>query len=497
MSAPLSLMKLSLTNLNSLSETEFVRLFGAVLEHSPRYAQAVAAGRPYASAEAVAGAFMQAALQGGPDAQMALIRANPDLAGKAAMSGEITAESASEQASAGLDRLNPDEYGEFHRLNVAYHARFDMPYIVCVREQTKASILRGAAERLEHTPGQERQTALYEIGRIARLRVLDLIGQDSAGQESAEEKEGGGQMTDTADRASVKVVLGQNTYGKADVRLFKVFREQARHEVRDVWVNVAMEGDFQAAHVLGDNSGLLATDTVRNTVYALAGDGLTSSVEEFGKVLVRHFVAAGPKVKSVRVQLTQHLWQRLTTSAGQEHDHAFSRLMPKHTAWVEGDGHTFTVTSGIDELFILKTTQSGWAGFLREEFTTLPDTKDRILATVVTAKWEYQLGEVDAEIDYDAVWQRVYDQLLATFGDHYSPSMQNTLYRMGEAILTVCPEISRIHFSFPNRHHIPYNLERFGLENNNTIFHANAEPYGLIEGWVERLSVERVSGDSA
>ncbi|WP_407572170.1 factor-independent urate hydroxylase [Deinococcus altitudinis] len=286
-------------------------------------------------------------------------------------------------------------------------------------------------------------------------------------------------MTQTA---KVKVVLGRNNYGKADVRLFKVFRDQARHEVKDVWVNVAMEGDFQAAHVLGDNTDLLATDTVRNTVYALAEDGLTSSVEEYGKVLIRHLVQAGPKVSHVRVSFTEHLWQR-TVSDGQEHDHSFSRLMPKHTAWVEGDGQSFTVMSGIDELFILKTTQSGWEGFLREGYTSLPDTNDRILATVVTAKWEYLPGEVD----YDVVWQRVYDQLLSTFGDHYSPSMQNTLYRMGEAILTRCPEISRIHFSFPNRHHIRYNLERFGLENPNTIFHADAEPYGLIEGWVERV----------
>ncbi len=179
MPAPLNLMKLSLPSLNALSETEFVRLFGPVLEHSPRYAQAVAAGRPYADAEAVAGAFIQAALQGGPEARMALIRAHPDLAGKAAMSGDLTAESASEQASAGLDRLTPEEYAEFHRLNAAYHVRFDMPYIVCVREHDKASILRGAAERLEHTPEQERQRSLYEIGRIARLRVLDLIGQES------------------------------------------------------------------------------------------------------------------------------------------------------------------------------------------------------------------------------------------------------------------------------------------------------------------------------
>jgi urate oxidase len=286
-------------------------------------------------------------------------------------------------------------------------------------------------------------------------------------------------MTDTA---KVKVVLGQNNYGKADVRLFKVFRDTARHEVKDVWVNVAMEGNFTAAHVSGDNSGLLATDTVRNTVYALAEEGLTSSIEDYGKVLIRHFVEAGPKVSRVSVKFTEHLWQR-TVSDGQEHDHAFSRLTPKHTATVEGDGESFTVTSGIDELFILKTTQSGWEGFLREQFTTLPDTDDRILATVVTAHWEYLPGTPD----YDALWRRVYAQLLSTFGDHYSRGMQHTLYRMGEAILSVCPEIARIHFSFPNRHHIPYNLERFGMKNAGTIFHADAEPFGLIEGWVERV----------
>ena len=169
---------LSLNDLNALPEDEFTQYLGGVLEHSPRYAQAVCAGRPYRSAEEVAAAFMGAAMRDTPEAQLALIRAHPDLAGKAALAGEVTAESASEQASAGLDRLTPDEYAEFHRLNAAYHAKFEMPYIVCVREHTKASILRGAADRLNNAPEQERQQALHEIGRIARLRVLDLIGPD-------------------------------------------------------------------------------------------------------------------------------------------------------------------------------------------------------------------------------------------------------------------------------------------------------------------------------
>lgn len=166
---------LPLSAVNALSETEFVRVFGGVLEHSPRYAREVARERPFSDAEEVAAAFAAAARSGTSSEQLLLIRAHPDLAGKAALAGTLTAESASEQASAGLSRLTPGEYAEFHRLNAAYHDRFDMPYIVCVREHTKESILAGAARRLGHTPEQERAAALHEIGRIARLRVLDLI----------------------------------------------------------------------------------------------------------------------------------------------------------------------------------------------------------------------------------------------------------------------------------------------------------------------------------
>lgn len=455
--------------INQLSPQAFLEHFARVLEHSPRYAEQAAQARPFSGFEALHQAFVNAIRADTPAAQLELIRAHPDLAGKASIAGEMTAESASEQASAGLNRLTPEEFAEFTRVNTAYRARFEMPYIVCVREHSKASILAGASERLEHDLPTERAKALEEIGKIARLRLRDLVED---GMEANPPKS--------------RIVLGQNNYGKADVRLFKVFRNQARHEVKDVWVDVAMIGDFTAAHTLGDNTDLLATDTVRNTVYALAKDGLTGSIEEFGKHLIRHFVQAGPKISSVRVKMTEHRWDRIqvANSAGKhlEHDHSFTRDVGKHTATIEGDGSSFTVTSGIDELFILKTTNSGWEGFLREQYTTLPDTNDRILATVVTAHWHY--NRVD--VDYDQVWAGVWQQILTTFTDHYSPSMQGTLYEMGKAVLERFPEIEKIHFSFPNKHHIRYNLERFGMENDNTIFHADAEPYGLIEGWVER-----------
>lgn len=477
--------RLRLEDLNDLSEGPFTAYFAGVLEHSPQYAAQVAAGRPYRDAGALAQAFAQAALSGNEAEQVALIRAHPDLAGKAALAGDLTPESAREQASAGLDRLSPAEYEEFHRLNAAYHARFGLPFVVCVREHDKASIFAAARERLSHTPEQERRAALHEIGRIARLRVLDLIEPSSppGATMTVPDPSAPVPASSASGAAPVRVRLGDNNYGKADVRLFKVFRDSPRHEIKDVWVRVGMRGDFGAAHEVGDNTDLVATDTVRNTIYALARDHLTGSVEEFGKALVRHFVQAGPRVDGAYATFTQHLWDRLP-APGQDggHDHAFARQMPKHTARVEGDGQNFTVESGIDELFILKTTQSGWAGFHRDAFTTLPETTDRILATTVTARWTYR---EDAP-DYDAVWARVYGTLLEVFPDHYSHSMQHTLYRLGEAVLTRCPEIERIHFSFPNRHHIPYDLGRFGLENPGVIFHADAEPYGVIEGWVER-----------
>lgn len=172
---------LTLTDVNALPLPEFVRRFGGVLEHSPRYAERVGQARPFGSVEELAAAFTQAVLADTPAEQLALIRAHPDLAGKAALAGEVTAESASEQASAGLDRLTPEEYAEFHRINAAYHDKFDMPYIVCVRENTKATIMRGAATRLQNSPEQERETALREIGKIARLRVLDLVRQEPQG----------------------------------------------------------------------------------------------------------------------------------------------------------------------------------------------------------------------------------------------------------------------------------------------------------------------------
>jgi urate oxidase len=274
-------------------------------------------------------------------------------------------------------------------------------------------------------------------------------------------------------------MLGEASYGKSAIRLVKVVRQRGQtplsgHELRDLTVDVALEGDFAHAYREGDNSDLIATDTMRNTVYALAKDDPIEHLETFARRLVEHFVAASPTVQRARVRIAEHPWARLG-----EHPHAFQRGHGGlRIAVVDGD----TVQAGIEDLLVLKTTDSGWEGFLRDRYTTLPETDDRILATVVSARWRYAHGE----IDYTAAWEDARQAILDTLGDHYSPSVQFTLNRMGEAVLAARPEIERIHLSLPNKHHLLYDLERFGLENRGEIFQATDEPFGLIEGTVVR-----------
>jgi urate oxidase len=273
-------------------------------------------------------------------------------------------------------------------------------------------------------------------------------------------------------------VLRQSNYGKSEVRLVKVVRGEVRHELSDVTVDVMLHGDFDAAHTEGDNSALIATDTMRNGVYVLAAKHDVSDLEGFGRALVEHFVQAGPTVARATVRLVEHPWARLG-----EHEHAFQRgAGGERVAVVSGDDHSVRFEAGVEGLEVLRTTGSGWSGFVRDDLTTLPETDDRILATAVSARWTYAEGG----IDYTAAWHAARDAILEAFGDHYSPSVQFTLRRMGRAVLKAVDAIERVHLSLPNRHHLLFDLSRFGLENPNEVFHATTEPYGLIEGTVER-----------
>jgi urate oxidase len=296
----------------------------------------------------------------------------------------------------------------------------------------------------------------------------------------------------------MEIVLSQAGYGKSEVRLVKVSRRPDGHDLVDLTVDVGLEGDFEAAYVDGDNTGLLATDTMRNVVYALAQEHPIDDIESFGARLVAHFLEAGPGVTRARVHIVEHPWLRLEVG-GRPHEHAFQRGSGgNRVATVvgeEGGAGEVQIEAGIDDLLVLKTTGSGWEGFLRDRYTSLPETSDRILATIITARWSYR----EREVDFGGSWRGVRQTILEAFSDHYSPSVQFTLHHMGQAVLNAHPEVERISFSLPNKHHLLYDLGRFGLDNENEIFHATNEPYGLIEGTVERSPGDGAAGpaDSA
>jgi urate oxidase len=270
------------------------------------------------------------------------------------------------------------------------------------------------------------------------------------------------------------VPLGANSYGKSEVRLVKVDRGDERHELRDLTVDVTLEGDFEAVHTEGDNTGLVATDTMRNVVYAFAAERPLDSLPAFGVALVEHFLDQ-PRVERATVRIREHPWERLPAP------HAFQRgAGGTRVQEVSGGPEGVLHSGGLEDLLVLRTAGSAFAGFDRDRFTTLPETDDRILATVVAARWDYR------DLPVEESWASTRDTLLDAFADHHSPSVQFTLYRMGEAVLERHADVERIHLTLPNRHHLPFDVSRFGVEDRGQVFHATTEPYGLIEATVER-----------
>ncbi len=278
------------------------------------------------------------------------------------------------------------------------------------------------------------------------------------------------------------IVLGRNQYGKAEVRLVHVDRSTPVHRIRDISVSSALRGDFTGAHIDGDNSRILATDAQKNTVYAFAREGGVGEIEEFGLRLARHFAGSTPWVTGARLEIEEYGWQRIEVD-GSGHDHAFSRTGGEYrTTAVTVDRDTPHVVSGIAGLIVLKSTGSEFRGFIRDRYTTLVETDDRVLATEITARWRY----TGADVEFGRLFPSIRATLLETFARVHSTALQQTLYAMGRAVLTAHAEVAEIRLSMPNRHHFPVDLTPFGLDNPNIVFHAADRPYGKIEGIVLR-----------
>lgn len=278
--------------------------------------------------------------------------------------------------------------------------------------------------------------------------------------------------------------LVDNAYGKSHVRLTKVTRLADRHELKEITADIQLRGAFDACYLAGDNTMVLPTDTMKNTVYALAARHPLDSIESFALFMTDHFLNH-PQVKhceSARVTLRESRWNRIDT-AGKPHPWAFeSAGNEQRCCTVHREREKVTILGGIENLLVLKTTDSAFVDFIRDEYTTLPDTADRIFATSVKATWAY----IDETQNWNAAYEAIRDAIVQTFAGHKSLAVQQTLYAMGEAALAACGAISEIEFQLPNQHRIPMNLQPLGIANTNEIFVTTSEPFGLICGTVRR-----------
>ena len=268
--------------------------------------------------------------------------------------------------------------------------------------------------------------------------------------------------------------LGENQYGKAEIRVMKVDRDEPRHVLHDLTVSVALAGDMDAVHLTGDNGAVLPTDTQKNTVYAFAREHGVDQVEDFASLLARHFVESQEAVHRATVTVDEHHWERLA-------DHSFARAgRETRTTTVVHDGAGATVRSGLRDLVLLSSTGSEFQGFATDAYTTLVETDDRILCTSVEARWRHTGPQADWRASYDAVRSA----LTTAFADTYSRSLQQTLYAMGARVVSTCHGVAEVRLRLPNVHHFLVDLEPFGLDNPGEVFHVDDRPYGLIEASV-------------
>jgi urate oxidase len=281
------------------------------------------------------------------------------------------------------------------------------------------------------------------------------------------------------------IELAENRYGKSRVRLMKVTRHDHGHDLREWTVQVLLRGDFETAHLDGDNSKILPTDTMKNTVYSLARTSKATSMENFAKELADFLLGRNLQVESASIRIESTLWKRLTVD-GEPHPSAFMRGSNElQTTSVErAQKGAFHVLSGLDNLVLLKTANSGFEGYIKDSLTTLPETKDRLFGTAVSAEWRY----TSANLTFDTVRTTLREVLLRTFANHDSKSVQQTLYAMAQSALEEVAEIDDIEIIMPNKHCLLVDLSRFGQDNPNEIFVPTDEPHGYIEARVRRKS---------
>lgn len=278
------------------------------------------------------------------------------------------------------------------------------------------------------------------------------------------------------------IILGDFQYGKAESRVVRIYRDQARHEIRDLNVTTALRGPFAPAYLAGDQSNVLPTDTQKNTAFAFAKSKGIESIEKFGLELARHFVQDVEPVEGARIEIEEYAWERAVVD-GVEHDHTWLRKGQEiRTAAITVDASGEHVVGGFKDLVLLKSTGSEFAGFLVDEYTTLQETHDRVMATSLVAKWRF----TSVDVPWDEVYVGIKHLMVKEFATLQSLALQQTLWHMGKAVLEAYPFIAEIRLTAPNKHHFVVDLSPFDLENPGEVFIAADRPYGLIEATILR-----------
>jgi urate oxidase len=278
-------------------------------------------------------------------------------------------------------------------------------------------------------------------------------------------------------------LLVENRYGKSRVRLVKAIRRAAWHDIREWTLQILLEGDFDSCFVEGDNSNILATDTMKNTVYSLARKSSSECMEDFAKELVTFLLERNPPVSAANVTVSEKRWEHVHTG-GKPHPTTFVQLSGERqtTEVLATRNGRLSVLSGLQDLVILKTANSAFVGFIKDSLTTLPETTDRLFGTAVRAQWNYS----SPTVPFATLRSTIRETLLNVFATHDSKSVQHTLYAMGEAVLANIPDIDDIELTMPNIHCILVDLSRFGQDNPNEIFVPIDEPSGYIKARLRR-----------
>lgn len=292
-------------------------------------------------------------------------------------------------------------------------------------------------------------------------------------------------MTSTSANKQLQHPLTFQEYGKTKVRVFTAKREASGHIIHDLNVEVLLQGAaFNRAYTEGDNSTTVATDTIKNNVHVVAQKHKIHSVEQFSVALCQHFLSKYSHIEGVKVTAFEDLWQRVGKSV-----HSFVKISPELRGAVvkmaRGQEKNPSITSSINNLTVLKTTDSEWANFHRCEYRTLPDAKDRLLCTSVVAEWTF--NQPYNKIDFNTTYNSVRETIVDVFATKYSVGVQKTIYDMCQVVLEKIPVVQSVYLKLPNIHYLlSPELNKLNIKNDNEVYLPTSEPSGLIIGRVER-----------